>query len=217
MGSACSPLVANLFMERFEKEALKSAPCPPKIWLRYVDDTFVVLKDIDTDIKFTIEPENNKQLPFLYTLITRKEDGNLKVQVYRKPTHMDQYLHFESHHPLQHKLSVGKTLFHRADNIVTEKEDRDQELSHIKGALSRCGYENWTFSKANQKKKPKTNSTATSGSGFKRKSPLTLLPCVKGVSEKLKRIFGTYNGQTALNRSVLSVNSLLLLRTSPRL
>ncbi|XP_072041390.1 uncharacterized protein [Amphiura filiformis] len=227
MGSAYSPLVANLFMERFEKEALNSAPCPPKIWLRYVDDTFVVLKtdkiqeftdhinNVDTDIKFTIEPENNKQLPFLDILITRKEDGNLKVQVYRKPTHTDQYLHFESHHPLQHKFGVVKTLFHRADNIVTEKEDHDQELSHIMGALSRCGYKNWTFSNATQKKKPKTNSTAvTSDSGFKRK---TLLPYVKRVSAKLKRIFGTYSVQTALNRSVLSVNCLLLRRTSPRL
>lgn len=35
-------IVANLFMENFEKEALRSAPMKPKYCLKYVDDIFIV-------------------------------------------------------------------------------------------------------------------------------------------------------------------------------
>jgi len=41
MGSPLSLVVANLFMEAFEERALESAVLRPRIWLRYVDDTFV--------------------------------------------------------------------------------------------------------------------------------------------------------------------------------
>ena len=81
MGSPVSPVVANLYMENFERRALTSAPRPPNIWFRYVDDTFTVLhhddignftdhiNSIDPNIQFTIEPESEGRMPFLDTCI----------------------------------------------------------------------------------------------------------------------------------------------------
>ena len=42
MGSPLSQVVANLYMEAFENRALQLAPLQPRMWVRYVDDTFVL-------------------------------------------------------------------------------------------------------------------------------------------------------------------------------
>ena len=44
MGSPLSPIIANLYMEEFEIKALNTAPNPPTLWKRFVDNTFVVIK-----------------------------------------------------------------------------------------------------------------------------------------------------------------------------
>ena len=44
MGSPCSPVVANIYMEYFEDLALGSElPIPVKDWKRYVDDVFSII------------------------------------------------------------------------------------------------------------------------------------------------------------------------------
>ena len=44
MGSSISPIVAKLYMEDFENKAINTAECPLRVWKRFVDDTFVVIK-----------------------------------------------------------------------------------------------------------------------------------------------------------------------------
>ena len=109
-----------LYMELFERTALETAPHRPRVWLRYFDDTFVVIKKQYLDeftnhinsqneyIKFTCDLAKDGELPFLDTVVKQSDDGTLSVSVYRKPTHTDQYLSFESHHPLEHKPECHK-------------------------------------------------------------------------------------------------------------
>jgi hypothetical protein len=42
MGSPLSSVIANLYMEDYEKAALESTPLKPCCCFRYVDDTFVI-------------------------------------------------------------------------------------------------------------------------------------------------------------------------------
>ena len=168
MGSPVSPIVCNLYMENFEQMALAKAVNPPRWWKRYVDDTYTVLRKdqaqsftdylntVDEDIKWTTEGEVVKAvevegmenrmergLTFLDTLSVINEDGTIKTRVYRKETHTDQYLNFQSNHPLEHKRGVVKTLAYRAKTVVSEREDRRKELEHLRGALKCNGYPDW--------------------------------------------------------------------------
>ncbi len=107
-------------------------------------------------IKFTYEEESDNAIPFLDTRIIKKSDGSLKLCIYRKPTHTDQYLQFHSHHPLHHKLGVVRTLIDRKESIVSEDKDRQKENDHINSALGQCGYPKWAINKVtNERQQPK--------------------------------------------------------------
>jgi len=165
MGSPVSPLLANLFMEWLEKQAIATAPvqCKPKFWKRYVDDVLELIKkgqvrnltdhintiDPNGNIKFTYEEEEDKQIPFLDTLLVRWENGSVKLLVYRKKSHTDQYLNFGSHHPLNQKLAVIRTLLERCYSIAPEEDDRKKE-EHVAKAFRKCGYPPWTIDRAKQ-------------------------------------------------------------------
>ena len=53
---------------------------------------------------------------------------------------MDQYLHFNSNHPLEHKRGVVKNLIHRVETTVSDERDKVEEKSHVKQALNMDAY-----------------------------------------------------------------------------
>ena len=85
MGSPFSPIVANLFMEDFEKKGIVSLPHTPCFWRRFVADTFTTiyaahkesfledLNSIDDHIQFTSEDSRpDGFMPFPDILIIPK-------------------------------------------------------------------------------------------------------------------------------------------------
>ena len=136
MGSSLSPTIANMVMEEIEQTALNTYLNPPSSWLRYIDDVYAIiektevepfhdyLNTISTSIKFTTELEKSGQLAFLNLSVQLMEGGSLATSVYRKPTHTDRYLQYLSHHPVNQKVSVARTLFSRASSITCNNEKR---------------------------------------------------------------------------------------------
>ena len=125
-----------------------------------MDDTFVIQREVnkqdllqhinsvDPAIQFTVE--NNKEegsIPFLNTIVKPEADGNLSVTVYRKPTHTDQYLQWDSHHHLSVKFSIINTLTYRTQTMYSNPELLCKEMDHLRKALTQCKYPKWALDK----------------------------------------------------------------------
>uniref|UniRef100_A0AAR5QKP0 Reverse transcriptase domain-containing protein n=1 Tax=Dendroctonus ponderosae TaxID=77166 RepID=A0AAR5QKP0_DENPD len=195
MGIPLSPVVANLFMEKFEETALSTAPLKPTIWYRYVDDTFMLwrlgresldifldhLNKRHPDIQFTMEVEQNHQLAFLDVLVSR-EGNRLDHKVYRKATHTDRYLHtLSNHHPSQ-KQGIIKTLTDRARSICGPQH-LTTELQHLEKAFLQNGYSQLNIKRA-----------VGVGRGEKSKSTMkAFLLFVPWVTDRIGRLLRKHN------------------------
>jgi len=141
MGSPISPVIANIFMEHFEKEVLQKTSKKPEIWFHYVDDTFVIwrhdkaelhkflifLNNQHPNIRFIMDIEENKKLPFLNVLVTKKADNTLSHQVYRNQhIRIDTYM--LSHTITQQKQSAINSLVCRAFTISDNEHRRNSTI-----------------------------------------------------------------------------------------
>ena len=87
MGSPLGALFANIFMCEMENEIVPTLGTKLINWMRYVDDTFVFIKNgkqeevlrklnaYHENIRFTYELEEANGLPFLDVLVTRGVKG----------------------------------------------------------------------------------------------------------------------------------------------
>ena len=71
-----------------------------------------------------MEKKVERCLAFLDTLSVINEDGTIRTRVFRKETHTDRYLNFNSNHPLEHKPGVVRTLTYRVRSIVSDLSGR---------------------------------------------------------------------------------------------
>ena len=75
-------------------------------------------------MQFTVEEEWDGRLAFLDVQLSGSDDGTGNTSVCRKATHTDQYLVFESHHPVAHKVAVVKTLMSPAEALSSSGVER---------------------------------------------------------------------------------------------
>ena len=156
MGSLVSLIVANLYMEHFKRETLRSAShhlgFGIGLWMTLGSSSLDHINSIDPSIKFTVEGNwENGAIPFLDTLVKPKADNSLSIKVYCKPTHTDKYLHWDSLLSLSAKYIVLGILTHRAKNCCTTLELLNDELQHLNEALVRCKNPRWAINNVQNK------------------------------------------------------------------
>ena len=166
------------------------------------------INSVDPAIKFTVE--NNKEdgsIPFLDTIVKPEENGGLSITVYRKPTHTDQYLQWDSHHNLSAKFSVINTLSHRAKTVCSNPELLRQEKEHLRKALTQCKYPKWALDKVEKRLNRSSseaidgvNNQGTNGAPAATKEVKSkghiVIPYTQGLCESIKKICGRYGIQT---------------------
>ena len=191
----------------------------------YVDDTFVIQKEknkqtclqhinsVDPAIQFTVE--NNKEddaIPFLNTTVKSENDGKLSITVYRKSTHTDQCLQWDSHHHLSAKYSVISTLTHRAKTVCSNPELLQKEMKHLRKALSNCNYPRWALDKVEKRCTRCTNEVndGANSQGTAGTQPTTnevkiqghiVIPYNWGLCKSIKMICERYGIQTHFKSS----------------
>ena len=104
------------------------------------------MNNLHQNIKFTMEERSNGELAFLDILL-KPNNGEISLLVYRKPTHTDQYLYYNSHHQISCKGSVVSYLFNRTYSIITNKDDLHKEDARKEQVLKENGYKESIISK----------------------------------------------------------------------
>ena len=159
MGTRCAANYAIIFMTELEEEFLDTQNLKLRIWLRFINDIFIVLNNNEQTldkfrnnlnehhdtIKFTME-FSDYELPFLDTFIY-KEENQLKTRLYHKPMDNKQYLLYTSCHPKQHKDAIPYGLLVRAKRICTKNEEFLIEARNIIRTLRPRKYPDETLSK----------------------------------------------------------------------
>ena len=139
-------------------------------------------------------------------------EGRLNTTVYWKPTHMDQYLHWDSLHPISSKYSVVGTLHHRAKTVCSNKQLHKEEEDHLARALKNCNYLMWALNRV----KIKMNNPAHKNKNKKRPTqqnntpkPHITVPYYRGLSESIKKRYSQYGVQVYF-RGGTTIKNLLM-------
>jgi hypothetical protein len=152
MGNPMSPFIAELFMSKFEMD-LKKDNVIPRVWVRYVDDIFAVVKRSKVEetlnmlnsrhpsIKFTVELEENGCLPFL-DLWLKRNGRKIYFEIFHKPTSSKRYITSDSHAPHQHKLAAFHSMVHRLCRIPLRVDAYMTEYKYILELANINGYSN---------------------------------------------------------------------------
>ena len=124
--------------------------------------------------------------------MTRGAHSQLSTTVYRKQTHTDRYLSYDSHQPVEHKTAVVRFLMERASNLSSSSSERMIETQQVIKTLENNNYSKRFIlrSATNPKRRSPRDTTLKKLSGF------TATPYIGGVSEPL--ILNQHNIQVAL-------------------
>ena len=156
MGNKLGPITADILMNDFESKHMKKLiELGVKYWFRFVDDTFVIIKDINqadkvldylnkqhNTIKFTMEKESKNQINFLDITIKRKFDLKLETLTYRKPTFTGVMLNWNSLTSIKYKTGLIRCLLDRSYKICSSEKQKEIEMAQLRILLLKNNYPN---------------------------------------------------------------------------
>jgi len=157
MGKKFAPNYANIFMAKWEKEALSKCLKQPQCYYRYLDDIFIIWPHSKEDfiaflntlnahhpnikLKSTISA---KSISFLDVTLFKgtgfQQDGVLDTKVYFKPTDTHELLHKTSYHPSHTFRGIVRSQILRFKRICTHTEDFHIACNTLFSVLRTRGY-----------------------------------------------------------------------------
>ena len=145
MGSPMAPAYASLFMGKLEQDFLKSRSLAPSIWLRFLDDIFMVwdhsieslhsfidaLNSFHPSIKFTYNI-STKTVNFLDVTVSKSENLEFVTNVYVKSTNVHQYVEYSSCHPKSCKNGIPYSQGKRYRRIISNDKKFEESILQLR-------------------------------------------------------------------------------------
>ena len=136
-------------------------------------------------MQFTVERETDGKLPSLDTCVQRTTDRNLETVFYRKPTHTDKCLSFNSHHPRSHEKSVVTTLFQSAENLTSSNDGWKNERQYVTNVLKKNDYRKSFLHDCLRRLALPDCSSPEGDSAVK---SFAIVPYIQGIAEPIRRV-----------------------------
>ena len=143
MGTRMAPSYVNLFLGKFERDALLNSPHQSYLWLRFMDDIFMIWTAGPEKLKIFVDYPNNlhstikfkyshspSNIPFLDVMVSVK-DGSIETDLYTKPTDKHQYLLVSSCHPQHTKRAIPFSLALRLRRICSNPDNLPPLDKHV--------------------------------------------------------------------------------------
>jgi len=167
MGTRMAPQYANIFMADLEERFLHSFPMKPLLYLRFIDDIFLLwphgeksllqfhsrLNMADPHIKQTLD-YSSSSVNFLDTTVTLHKD-KISTTLYRKPIYTHSYVHATSFHPKHVFNSVVYSQALRYNRVCSDTASQDLELHDLKNSFQNLGYKSNLIDQQTSKKHQK--------------------------------------------------------------
>ena len=151
MGSPIGVLFANFYMGMVERQVMENSSVRPRLYGRYIDDTFVEVRDYQhleqlkkefervSSLKFTLEVSKNNALPFLDTLVSIEADTYI-TSVYTKKSNLGMCMNGNGECPKRYKISVIGAYVRRAISHCSSWIALDSELQRASQVLVNNDY-----------------------------------------------------------------------------
>jgi hypothetical protein len=148
MGSPLSGMLVEIFLQDLEQQRIKHLLEDGNViyYNRYIDDIIMIMIYNQTkinpkiiseqfnvqhkDLHFTINDELNNQINYLDLNLINKQ-GQIEMEIYRKPTATDITINKNSCHPKEHKLAAYRSWIHRLRVLPISETKRQHELNTI--------------------------------------------------------------------------------------
>ena len=152
IGTKFAPSDTCIFMDKVENEFLETQTIKPLVWLRYIDDIFLIwneseekletflknLNEFHPNLRFTSE-KSKTSVNFL-DLTINLLDQELETNLYCKPTDCHQFLDFNSAHPLHIKTYIVYSQGLRIKRSCSSNLAIENHMKNLRGWFRNRGY-----------------------------------------------------------------------------
>ena len=148
-----APSYSSLSMGKFEKDFLDSYDVQPLLWLRFLDDLFMIWDDSEENLLRFLDKLNNfhETIKFTYNYsktnavfldvkIEKTDECILCTSVFEKDTNVHQYIEFSSCHPLSCKKGIPFSQSKQYRRITSDDDGFKRDLNSLETYFQRPSY-----------------------------------------------------------------------------